>query len=197
LRTKEDVVEEFRKQSICDAAMRVVSRKGIRNVTVQDIADEAGVAKGTVYIYFTSREQVLTTAMDGATEKLLEKLAVACRSCRTFRDVLEQRVRTQLQHFEENRDFFRMYLAMSEPLGERRLRKHTTYTTYLRQLEAVLRTAIERGEIRDGPVDRLAVTISSVVRDIVLHRISEREPPPLEDDVAFAVDFIVRGIGEK
>lgn len=197
MRTKEDVVEEFRKQSICDAAMRVVSRKGIRNVTVQDIADEAGVAKGTVYIYFTSREQVLTTAMDGATEKLLEKLAVACRSCRTFRDVLEQRVRTQLQHFEENRDFFRMYLAMSEPLGERRLRKHTTYTTYLRQLEAVLRTAIERGEIRDGPVDRLAVTISSVVRDIVLHRISEREPPPLEDDVAFAVDFIVRGIGEK
>jgi TetR/AcrR family fatty acid metabolism transcriptional regulator len=197
VRTKEDVVEEFRKQSICDAAMRVVARKGIRNVTVQDIADEAGVAKGTVYIYFTSREQVLTTAMDGATEKLLEKLALACRSCRTFRDVLEQRVRTQLQHFEENRDFFRMYLAMSEPLGERRLRKHATYQTYLRQLETVLRSAIERGEIRPGPVDRLAVTISSVVRDIVLHRISEREPPPLEDDVAFAVDFIVRGIGEK
>lgn len=197
MRTKEDVVEEFRKQSICDAAMRVVARKGIRNVTVQDIADEAGVAKGTVYIYFTSREQVLTTAMDGATEKLLEKLALACRSCRTFRDVLEQRVRTQLQHFEENRDFFRMYLAMSEPLGERRLRKHATYQTYLRQLETVLRSAIERGEIRPGPVDRLAVTISSVVRDIVLHRISEREPPPLEDDVAFAVDFIVRGIGEK
>jgi AcrR family transcriptional regulator len=197
VRTKEDVVEEFRKQSICDAAMRVVARKGIRNVTVQDIADEAAVAKGTVYIYFTSREQVLTTAMDGATEKLLEKLALACRSCRTFRDVLEQRVRTQLQHFEENRDFFRMYLAMSEPLGERRLRKHATYQTYLRQLETVLRSAIERGEIRPGPVDRLAVTISSVVRDIVLHRISEREPPPLEDDVAFAVDFIVRGIGEK
>jgi AcrR family transcriptional regulator len=197
LRTKEDVVEEFRKQSLCDAAMRVVARKGIRNVTVQDIADEAGVAKGTVYIYFDSREAVLATAMESATEKLLEKLAMACRSCRTFRDVLEQRVRTQLQHFEENRDFFRMYLAMSEPLGDRRLRKHATYQTYLKQLEVVLRAAIERGEIRGGPVDRLAVTISSVVRDIVLHRISEREPPPLEDDVSFAVDFIMRGIGER
>ncbi|MGZ7032185.1 MAG: helix-turn-helix domain-containing protein, partial [Thermoanaerobaculia bacterium] len=41
---------EFRTQTICDAAMRVVARKGVRNVTVQDIADEAGVAKGTVYI---------------------------------------------------------------------------------------------------------------------------------------------------
>lgn len=197
MRTKEDVVEEFRTQAICDAAMRVVARKGLRDVTVQDIADEAGVAKGTVYIYFHSREEILSKAMDGATEKLLEKLSAACRSCRTFRDILERRVRTQLQHFEENRDFFRMYLAMSEPLGERRLRKHATYQAYLAQLEQLLRDAIGRKEIRDVSVERLAVSISSVVREIVLNRIIEREPPPLDEDVAFAVDFIMRGIGER
>jgi TetR/AcrR family fatty acid metabolism transcriptional regulator len=197
LRTKEDVVEEFRKQTICDAAMKVVARKGIKNVTVQDIADEAGVAKGTIYIYFQSRDEILARTMDGATEQLLEKLAAACRSCRGFRDVLEQRVRTQLQHFEENRDFFRMYLAMAEPLGERRLRKHSTYQTYLAQLEKLLREAVARKEIRDVGVERLAVAISSVVRDIVLHRIIDREPPPLEEDVSFAVDFIMRGIGER
>ena len=197
MRTKEDVVEEFRKQTICDAAMRVVAQKGIRDVTVQDIADEAGVAKGTVYIYFQSRDEILQTAMDRATERLMDKLATACSDCRTFRDVLERRIRTQLRHFEGNRDFFRMYLAMSEPLGEKRLRKHTTYQTYLAQLEKLLRDAIRRGEVRDAPVERLAVSISSVVRDIVLHRIIDREPPALDDDVAFAVDFIMRGIGES
>lgn len=197
MRTKEDVVEEFRKQSICDAAMRVVAKKGVRGVTVQDIADEAGVAKGTVYIYFQSRDEILNTAMDAATEQLLQKLARACSDCRTFRDILERRVRTQLQHFEENRDFFRMYLAMSEPLGERRLRKHSTYLAYLAQLEALLKDAIKKREIRDTCVRRLAVTISSVVRDIVLHRIGEQKPPPLDDDVTFAVDFIMRGIGSK
>jgi TetR/AcrR family fatty acid metabolism transcriptional regulator len=197
LRTKEEVVEEFRKQTICDAAMRVVARKGIRSVTVQDIADEAGVAKGTIYIYFQSRDEILARTMDGATEQLLEKLAAACQSCRSFRDLLERRVRTQLQHFEENRDFFRMYLAMAEPLGEKRLRKHATYQTYLAQLEQLLRGAVERKEIRDVRVDRMAVAISSVVRDIVLHRIIEREPPPLDEDVSFAVDFIMRGIGER
>lgn len=197
MRTKEDVVEEFRKQSICDAAMRVVARKGVKNVTVQDIADEAGVAKGTIYIYFQSRDEILGRAMDSAVEQLLGKLANACQGCRSFRDILEQRVRTQLEHFEENRDFFRMYLAMSEPLGEKRLRKHATYRTFLAQLEELLREAIERREIRDASVERLAVAISSVVRDIVLHRIIEREPPPLDDDVHFAVDFIMRGIGER
>src|SRR5205085_2647396 len=119
--------------------MRVVARKGINDVTVQDIADEAGVAKGTIYIYFKSRDEILATTMDGATEQLLEKLSAACQSCRGFRDVLERRVRTQLQHFEENRDFFRMYLAVAEPLGEKRLRKHATYRTYLAHLEELLR----------------------------------------------------------
>ena len=195
MRTKENVVEEFRKQSICEAAMRVVARKGMTSVTVQDIADEAGVAKGTIYIYFQSRDEILQRTMDNAIEGLLDKLAIACKQCRGFREVLEQRVRTQIEHFEDNRDFFRLYLAMAEPFGERRLKKHPTYMTYLAQLERLVREAISRGEIRDTNVARLAIAIASVVRDIVLHRMIEREPPPVEDDVQFAVDFVMRGIG--
>jgi AcrR family transcriptional regulator len=195
LKTKEDVVEEFRKQSICDAAMRAVARKGMNNVTVQDIADEAGVAKGTIYIYFQSREEILARTMDGATETLVAKLAEACKSCRTFREVLEQRVRTQLQHFDENADLFRLYLAMSEPWGERRLKKHPTHLAYLAQLERLVSDAAARGEIREANVQRLAIAIAAVVREIVLNRIIERDPPPIDADVQFAVDFIMRGLG--
>jgi TetR/AcrR family transcriptional regulator len=194
LRTKEVVVEEFRKQSICEAAMRVVARKGLSGVTVQDIADEAGVAKGTIYIYFQSRDEILQRTMDNAVENLLDKLATACQHCRGFRNILEQRVRTQIEHFDENRDFFRLYLAIAEPSGERRLKKHPTYLTYLAQLERLVREAIAHGEVRDTNVARLAIAIASVVRDIVLHRMIEREPPPVERDVQFAVDFIMRGI---
>ena len=195
MRSKEEVVEEYRKQTICDAAMRVVARKGMKSVTVQDIADEAGVAKGTVYIYFQSRDEILSRTMDGATEKLLEKLAAACKSCSSFREILEQRVRAQLQHFDENRDFFRLYLAMSEPFGEKRLKQHSTYQTYLAQLQKLIREAIARGEVRSENVERLAITIASVTREIVLNRIIEREPPPIEQDAHFAVEFIMRGIG--
>lgn len=197
LKTKEEVVEEFRKQAICDAAMRAVARKGMKNVTVQEIADEAGLAKGTIYIYFRSREEILARTIEGATEKLVAKLAEACRSCRTFREVLEQRVRTQLQHFDENADFFRLYLAMAEPWGERRLKKHPTHVAYLAQLERLVRAAASRGEIRDANVQRLAISIAAVVREIVLNRIIEREPPPVEVDVQFAVDFILRGLDAR
>ena len=197
MKTKAGVVEEFRKESICDAAMRVVARKGMKGVTVQDIADEAGVAKGTVYIYFQSREEILARTMEGATEKLVEKLAEACSACSNFREIIEQRVRTQLHHFDQNRDFFRLYLAMSEPFGERRLKQHPTYLTYLEQLEAIITAAIERGDIRSADVGRLAIAIAAVVREIILNRIVDRDPPPLEDDIRFAVDFVMRGVEER
>jgi TetR/AcrR family fatty acid metabolism transcriptional regulator len=177
--------------------MRVVARKGMKSVTVQDIANEAGVAKGTVYIYFQSRDEILARTMEGATEKLVEKLAIACRECRSFRDMMERRVRTQLQHFEENRDFFRLYLAMAEPFGERRLKQHPTYLTYLKQLETIIGEAIERGDVRDADVGRLAISIAAVVREIMLNRIVDRDPPPIEDDVRFVVDFVMRAVEEK
>lgn len=174
--------------------MRVVARKGLTSVTVQDIADEAGVAKGTVYIYFHSRDEILARTMEGATEKLLEKIQQSCSECRTFSEMLERRVRTQLTHFDQNRDFFRIYLAMSEPFGEKRLKRNPMHLSYLAQLQKQIEEAIARGEVRKGNAARLAIAVAAVTREIVLNRIIEREPPPLETDVQFAVGFIMRGI---
>ena len=194
VKRKEDVVEEFRKQAICEAAMRVVARKGMTHVTVQDIADEAGVAKGTVYIYFGSREEILATTMDDAVDKLLAKLADASRAGGTFATILERRIRTQLEHFDENRDFFRLYFAMTEPLGDRRVRKERIYATYLAQIVALVKSAEAAGEIRAPDTERVAIAMSSIIRNVVLQRMTGKTAPPIEEDVRFAVDFILRGI---
>src|SRR5260370_13404486 len=58
-KSKEDVVQEFRVQSIQEAAIRVISRKGMAAATMQEIAEEAGVAKGTIYLYFRDREELV------------------------------------------------------------------------------------------------------------------------------------------
>jgi hypothetical protein len=51
--------------------------------------------------------------------------------------------------------------------------------------------------VRDTDVGRLAISIAAVVREIILSRIVDRDPPPMEDDVRFAVDFIMRGAEER
>lgn len=197
--TKEEVVEKFRCQAIRDAAMRVVARKGYDHVTVQDIADEAGIAKGTVYLYFKSREDILEKTMTLSFSELQGRIREAIEAGGSFEDALGRIVETQLQYFEEKQEFFRLYLAMAEPLGQRRLRKHAVYRTHIAQLVTMVEAAAKKREIRPEPAERVAIAIASVVRDIGMQRMTEKPPRPLTEDIEFVRGFIARGIarGEK
>lgn len=192
--TKGEVVEQFRCQAIRDAAMRVVSRKGYDHATVQDIADEAGIAKGTVYLYFKSRDDILEKTMSFSFDDLRTLIREATECGGSFGECVERVVQTQLEFFEQRQEFFRLYLAMAEPLGARRLRKHACYRENIAQLSAMVEAAVARGEVRDEPAERIAVALASVIRDIGLQRMTEKTKRPLADDVQFACDFICRGI---
>src|SRR5213593_948885 len=50
---------EERRKDVLDAALRLFASKGFADTTVSDIAAEAGMATGTVYLYFPSKEHVL------------------------------------------------------------------------------------------------------------------------------------------
>jgi len=197
-RTKEDVIEEFRCQAIREAAIRVVARKGFTHATVQDIADEAGVAKGTVYLYFKSREEILEKAKAALIDELLSQIRDAVRDGRDFESAIEALVRTQLQFFDERQDFFRLYFASSEPSAEKRMRRDS-YRAHVAQIAKIIDSAAARGEIRgdDRDAERIALAIAAVVRDIVLQRMTEKGIRPIEDDIRFARDFICRGILEE
>ncbi|HEX7421024.1 MAG TPA: hypothetical protein VF505_14135, partial [Thermoanaerobaculia bacterium] len=107
---------------------------------------------------------------------------------------VEHVVETQLDFFEQRQEFFRLYLAMAEPLGARRLRKHACYQTNIAQLASMVDAAVARGEVRDEPAERIAIALASVIRDIGLQRMTEKTKRPLAEDVQFARDFICRGV---
>src|SRR5436309_13810343 len=66
---------EDRRQEILDSAMRVFAEKGVSKATVADIAEAAGVAKGTVYLYFGSKEHLLGALRDRFVDELLEHVS--------------------------------------------------------------------------------------------------------------------------
>jgi AcrR family transcriptional regulator len=66
---------EERRQDILDAAVRVFAEKGIPRTTVSDIAGAAGVAKGTFYLYFNSKEELLGALKERFVDEILEHTA--------------------------------------------------------------------------------------------------------------------------
>ncbi len=68
--------QERRKQ-ILQAAVAVFSERGYANATVSDVANAAGLAHGTVYLYFQSKADIFSSLVDWFSEKLIAEISAA------------------------------------------------------------------------------------------------------------------------
>ena len=200
-RSKEDVVHEFRVQSIQDAAMRVISRKGMAAATMQEIADEAGVAKGTIYLYFRDRDELVEKAFEFAMNDLHRRVDEALEKEASFEDKLRSVLAAQIGFFEQNREFFRLYMSLRYPEGspqqQRRQKRHCQpqYATRVERIAAALEEAMKRGEIRKADPMRLALFIIEGSSAVIIERVREDAPPPEEADIELIARTILDGIG--
>jgi len=91
-------------QQIIDAAIRVFARNGYYNSRVSDIAREAGIASGTIYLYFKTKDEILVTLFR---EKMAEWVASVRREIAAEHDPLAKIRKIVALHFkvlEENPD---------------------------------------------------------------------------------------------
>src|ERR1043165_7939643 len=73
--------KEAVKDAILDATDRLLARFGYRKMTVEDIAAEARIGKGTIYLHFSSKEEVVLSHVDRIVDRLKQQhLAVIAHS---------------------------------------------------------------------------------------------------------------------
>jgi len=70
--TKKELVTAFRTREITAAARRLMQGRGVDAVTMEEIAAAAGVAKGTLYLYFQSKDELIQALITQAGENLLQ-----------------------------------------------------------------------------------------------------------------------------
>jgi len=179
--------------------MRVIARKGIAAATMQDIAEEAGVAKGTIYLYFKDRDELVDTTFENSINQLHERIDSAMEPHATFEAKFRAALKTLFEFFRENREFFRLYTAQRFPEGtphqQRRQQRHCDrYRDRRRKMAGLLSDAMDRGEIRRMDSDRLALFLTEGTNAIVIERVMEENLPSEEQDVDLIVDVILDGI---
>ena len=91
------------REAISDAAIRLLTEKGLESLTMEAVAEVVGIAKGTVYNYFRSKEELLVAVHDRAVRALFDEVdALFARPQLVWPHVDPQRasvVRGQLPHF--------------------------------------------------------------------------------------------------
>ncbi|HEX7151793.1 MAG TPA: TetR/AcrR family transcriptional regulator [Thermoanaerobaculia bacterium] len=187
-KTKEEVLEEFRCASIQEAAMKIIARKGAGDATMQDIADEAGISKATLYAYFRDRDELLAKTAAAAYARLVDSLEEAFQAPGTLEERLSRIVLRQLSFFDEHRALF------SASLTNGKKKKSPAYDRYMQQLETLFAEAKERGELRDLVPSEVAVIYADLVKGVVIRRLEEKSKTPREAQAAFIIALLLRGV---
>jgi AcrR family transcriptional regulator len=193
--TKQELVEEFRRDTMLKAARHVVARRGLAGASMQAIADEAGVAKGTLYLYFEDRDDLIERAIGHVFEELLVLLRAELRHGRPLREALHGLVRTQIGFFEAHRDFLRVYSELRAPEGtacQRRWRR-PQYARYLELLAGFLAEAVRRGEMKPFDPARVAFFVAEGMSSIVKRHLEERGRRSVED-AEWIVELLLDGL---
>jgi AcrR family transcriptional regulator len=107
--TKKEVVTAFRTREILAAARRVMEQRGLEAMTMEEIALAAGVAKGTIYLYFQGKEDLIQALMSQAGEKLNQDLEGLVNTSDAPEKKLHRAVTLLLNLLERERLLFPMY----------------------------------------------------------------------------------------
>ena len=200
-KTKKDVVTEFRTGEILAAAHRVFAEKGFHDATIDKVAKEAKVAKGTVYLYYRSKRDLYWAALEHGILEMLEKTRAEIEAAETTEAKIHAFIESKVKYFDENREFFKIYYsefgnALTHPA---QCFKNFTnlYLQQSRMLAAALEGGLRRKEIRCTRTDVTALAIAELTRGLITHRLLGWSKGKVQEDVTLLFEFVWKGIGRS
>lgn len=201
-KTKKEIVVEFRTSAILEAANHVFGNKGFEAATVEEIAEAAGIAKGTIYLYYPSKEAIFAATLESHKVALMEEGDKALAGGNTVEDKLCAFIRCKALYFERNRDFFRIYFSQLGPVFPLRLScaKEGARQTYLQQVEKLIvfiRQAQAEGTIRPLPAEIIAYALMDITRGLVARHEQGFSVCSLDQEVQHFFDLFWTGVANR
>lgn len=179
-----------RRESILKVALILFSEKGFHGTTMDEIAKRAKVAKGSIYTYFNSKQDLFISIITEGFSVLKNKFEEIAEKPVSSREKIEEAVSFYLDHFEKHRHFFKTILfekrnVMGKKISLSKKEEHRKeYEGLIKILSGIMQEGIESGEFKSfaplimahslmGMVDRL-MFLSLLKKDIdVLSRLKE------------------------
>lgn len=184
---------------ILDAIERLLARFGYKKTTIDDIAREAGIGKGTVYLYFPSKEEIALCSIDRVVERVQDRLREIARSNRSgldrIREMLMQRVLVRVDNVQAySQGLDDLFEALRPAYMARRERYFAAESAIF---AGVLAECKRTGEFAFSDAQRTANTLLLATNSLLPYSLSVRELGELAEiaqKVARLADLLLHGL---
>ena len=193
-----------RPHEIVEAAFGEFSRNGYATTTLDQIAERAGVTKGTIYVYFESKEHLFISMVREFTKGTMDTVHEMYETHDgSTADLLRAQFSFIYQHLVEDkrrREVVRMLIAEASRFPELADRYYKEILQpCLDLLKAAIQRGIDRGEIRKSPIiDSPQVVMAPIALvDLWIMMFDDRQPLDLKAYFDAHLDLVLNGLLAK
>ena len=173
-KTRRQALTEFREAEILQAARKVFAEHGFAAATVDLIAAEAGVAKGTLYLYYSSKDDIFWKALSARFKEMFERTCREVEATHGTRAKLRVALKVRFDFLRSDEQFLSMYLTefgqMCGQPAPHQVPMRELYHQAARFFADLLDDGMRSGEIRQVPSLETAMALMELTKAVFAMR---------------------------
>ncbi len=191
--------KEARREAILNAAARVFSRKSYHEATLDEIAAEAELAKGTLYNYYKDKQDIFFSLIDQGLRKSQQNFETMISMGGGLEDLLTRCFASSLEIVKDHKYLYRLMLTAGAHLNEKVQVEvmenwHNQSVLGAEKLSKAFASMPETSHL--APIERLigANLVFSAIHSLHHRQMLERDTGNLQEDIKNYVRLIVRAL---
>ena len=147
------------KRKIFEASMKLFSEKGYEGTSIEEITSEVGVAKGTLYYHFTSKEEIFDFLISEGMGLLENSIQIKVNKQESYIDKIRAIILIQIKLIAKYEKFITILTTEMWGTGERAKVCQNFVNGYLSDIKNILDEGIEKGELKETNTDFMSKEI--------------------------------------
>ena len=184
---------EARKQEILETAMKLFAEKGYDATSVEEITATVGVAKGTLYYHFSSKEEIYNFLLEEGTKLLINNIDLKISKLNNSIDKLRAVALLQLRIITKYQNLITIYLSQVWGSDQRNQKCQKYITDYIGKIEEIVKEGIQSGELKDGNSGIIASEIFSFTCAGFMYKIKSGNPIDIKE-LCLEFDKMIYGL---
>jgi AcrR family transcriptional regulator len=185
--------EDGRRETIVQAALRLILKLGYNKVTLADIAEQVGVSKGLISYYFPKKEDVFLAVLDQIVDRLTSDFEGYCNADATAPQKLMMFYNNLFGNEKRARRYYTVVIDyMAQSIRMKAVQEYTQhiYDSYRTYIERIIADGIASGEFKQVDARRASSMALGMMEGLVLQWFFDKKGFDLQEAYMMCVDFM-------
>lgn len=163
------------KRKIFETSMKLFAEKGYDATSIEEITATVGVAKGTLYYHFSSKEEIFNFLVEEGVKLLKNSIAIKTDKLENSIDKIRAIVLIQIKILVKYESFMTIILSQIWGNDSRSQMCRSYVFEYIQMIEEIVREGIKKGEIVDGDPNVIASGIFGFTCSSLIYKMRHHE----------------------